>query len=389
MILILPGKCKSFGSLDLAAVSIITFLVLWLPHISNKVYLQPSTVFFCTMTVPAIGAPQPLMLVPVGMQLPIYGTNNTSITTLDTNKPIRTLHKMQYEGDLVGTPQLSPTTTNLFHCCGIPAWQVSRCNARSTCWQHPGQPAQNEIINSQHLVVPTSNNPSLACITNRKSLTVVYKRGSPIETITNLIISSQQINHSLLTSVVGGTPAEKICSLKENVFEKLDNYIFSPFLIFKLFTEEYSLTILHQTIPTKPPPRLSKAEHSLTGAKMDDQEDDDLCGVFIGKESIFRDFGRLSKLSVAEKAVFGGSGGHWRSVGKTRFLLESAAGGKTGSGGAAKRVQGLHSRNLGFRVWGNVGSMGVQEFGGCRTLGARDIVVDIHLINYPECRQKQ
>ncbi|KNZ53418.1 hypothetical protein VP01_3242g1 [Puccinia sorghi] len=76
----------------------------------------------------------------------------------------------------------------------------------------------SEIIVNMH-VVPTSNNPSLACLTSKNSSQLPIKEAllssvsltpSAIKSFTNLIISSsQQINHSLLKSVVGGTSIKR------------------------------------------------------------------------------------------------------------------------------------------------------------------------------------
>ena len=73
------------------------------------------------------------------------------------------------------------------------------------------QPAQRDIIHSQHLVVPTSNNASLACLTSKNSSQFSIKEA--LLSSHYLTISSHHPIRSIIpssTSVVGGTPVQVI-----------------------------------------------------------------------------------------------------------------------------------------------------------------------------------
>ena len=83
------------------------------------------------------------------------------------------------------------------------------------------QPAQRDIIHSQHLVVPTSNNTSLACLTSKNSSQLSIKEALLSAVFSHLIISlshyltisSHHPIRSIIpssTSVVGGTPVQII-----------------------------------------------------------------------------------------------------------------------------------------------------------------------------------
>ena len=76
------------------------------------------------------------------------------------------------------------------------------------------QPAQHDIIPSQHLVVPTSNNPSLACLTSKNSSQLSIKEALLSSHLSHyLTISSHHPIRSIIpssTSVVGGTPVQVI-----------------------------------------------------------------------------------------------------------------------------------------------------------------------------------
>ncbi|KNZ63750.1 putative signal peptide protein [Puccinia sorghi] len=141
---------------------------------------------------------------------------------------------------------------SIFHCCKsvgrqklhmkvpciaeveVTAWQVSSCSAgssiqgacnnknitfnslgdiRRTCMV-TSQPAQHDIIHSKNLVVPTSNNHSLAFLNSKISSHLSCFLEEPIQPLNLSLIliikSSQQINHSLLTSVVGGKSVQVI-----------------------------------------------------------------------------------------------------------------------------------------------------------------------------------
>ncbi|KNZ45566.1 hypothetical protein VP01_7g6 [Puccinia sorghi] len=65
-----------------------------------------------------------------------------------------------------------------------------------------GQPAQHDIIHSQHLVVPTSNSPSVVCLTSKNSSQFSIKEA--LLSAHFLISESHQISHSSLTLVLGG-----------------------------------------------------------------------------------------------------------------------------------------------------------------------------------------
>ena len=78
------------------------------------------------------------------------------------------------------------------------------------------QPAQHDIIHSQHLVVPTSNNLSLACLTSKNSSQLSIKEAllSAVFSLSHyLTISSHYLIRSIIPSsksVVGGTPVQVI-----------------------------------------------------------------------------------------------------------------------------------------------------------------------------------
>ena len=73
------------------------------------------------------------------------------------------------------------------------------------------QPAQHDIIHSQHLIVTTSNNASLACLTSKNSSQFSIKEA--LLSSHYLTISSHHPIRSIIpssTSVVGGTPVQVI-----------------------------------------------------------------------------------------------------------------------------------------------------------------------------------
>ena len=59
------------------------------------------------------------------------------------------------------------------------------------------QPAQRDIIHSQHLVVPTSNNTSLACLTSKNSSQLSIKEALLSAVFSHLIIS---LSHLIIPS---------------------------------------------------------------------------------------------------------------------------------------------------------------------------------------------
>ena len=74
------------------------------------------------------------------------------------------------------------------------------------------QPAQHDIIHSQHLVVPTSNNASLACLTSKNSSQLSIKEALLSSHYLIISLSHNPIRSIIpsSTSVVGGTPVHII-----------------------------------------------------------------------------------------------------------------------------------------------------------------------------------
>ncbi|KNZ54764.1 hypothetical protein VP01_285g1 [Puccinia sorghi] len=97
------------------------------------------------------------------------------------------------------------------------------------------QPAQHDDIQSHHLVVPTRNEPSLACLTRKNGSQLSIKEAPLHLFLSNIISSSQKINIPSFTSVLGGTPVQFI------------SYYCNPLL------EEFIITIHHTYCDTGRP----------------------------------------------------------------------------------------------------------------------------------------